>query len=150
MGIFNFLNKKQNEKDNVIIVVPLISVNGIEFGTSRDELWRRIGNPKKSFKKTPTSSTETDIYENYHIYYDNNYNFEAIEVFGQIDIYYNNEKLPKSYSKILEYFKNKYDDIEEDVDGFISHKGSIGVYVENEDDYIDAILFAKKNYYNDN
>lgn len=150
MGLFDVFKKKQNEKNDEIIIVPLISVNGIEFGTSRDELWKKIGKPKKSFKKTSTSNTETDIYENYHIYYDNNYKFNAIEIFGKVAIYYNSEKLPQSYSQILEFLKNKYDDIEEDGNGFISREGSIGVYIENDDDNIDTILFAKKNYYNDN
>ena len=136
----------KNENNNTFIVLPFFSVNGIEFGTSRDDIWKRLGKPNKSFKKA-LSSIETDIYEGYHIHYDDNYNFEAIEIFEYRDIYYNNEILPKSYSKILEYFKNIYDDIENLGDGFISLKGSIGIYIENDDDKIDGILFAKKDYY---
>ena len=40
------------------------------------------------------------------------------------------------------------DDIEEDGAGFSAVQGSIGVYVEDADEY-DTILFAKKDYYNE-
>ena len=147
MGLFDVFKKEPNKKENKIIIVPLKSFNEIEFGTSRKELWKRIGKPKKSFKKNPTSVVETDVYENYYIYYDVNYTFEAIEIFEQLDIYYNGDKLSQRYSELLEYFKKQYDDVEEDRNGFVSHKGSIGVYIENDDDKIDSILFAKRNYY---
>ena len=125
MGLFDIFKKKHREKNDTIIVIPFISVNGIEFGTSRDELWKRIGLPKKSFKKTLASVTETDVYDNYHIIYDSNYTFEAIEIFGQVKIYYNSEKLPQTYSLLLEYFRKKFNDIEEDVDGLYHIKAQL-------------------------
>ena len=39
-----------------------------------------------------------------------------------------------------------YDDTEEDGAGFESIKGSMGVYVDEADEY-DTILFARKGYY---
>lgn len=132
-----------------IKVMPLNNVNNIKYGINRNELWNKVGKPLKSFRKTNLSKVDTDDYKNFHVYYDSNYNFEAIEIFGDdIDIYFNNVKLPKKYSEILNYFKNIYDDIEEDENGFVSKKGSIGVYVENDDDKIDSILFGCKDYYN--
>ena len=142
MKIFNLKSKR-----NIYTIIPFKSVNRIEFGINRNEIFKKLGKPKKSFKKTSFAKTETDMYNNFHIYYDENYNFAAIEIFDYTDIYYNNDKLPKSYSELLEYFKTKYDDIEEDSNGFISKNGSIGVYIENDDDIIDAILFGKKDYY---
>jgi hypothetical protein len=50
---------------------------------------------------------------------------------------------------VLAFFRERFDDVEEDGAGFISVKGSMGVYVENEDEY-DTILFARKDYYSDN
>ena len=41
-----------------------------------------------------------------------------------------------------------FDDVEEDGAGFLSVKGSLGVYVEDADEY-DTILFARKDYYSD-
>lgn len=144
MGIFDKFNKK---KTNDFKVIAFKSVNGIEFGINRDEVWNILGKPKKSFRKTQVSKVETDVYENFHISYDNNYNFEYIEIFGDYNIYYNDDKLPKKYSEVLEYFKTLYDDIEEDGNGFISKKGSVSVYIENDDNIIDAIGFGKKDFY---
>ena len=130
-----------------ICIIPLISFNGIEYGTSRKQLWEIFGKPKGSFKKTSSSIVETDDYEYFHIYYDENYNFEAVEIFKDVNINYNGKILPKQYSSVLNYFKELFDDIEEDECGFISNKGSIGVYYENENDIVDAILFGKEKYY---
>ena len=146
MELFTALKNKKNIYEFKII--PLKSINGIEFGISRKDIWKQFGKPKMSFKKTNLSELETDNYEKFYIYYDENYNFEAIEIFDGIDIYYNNYKLPRKYSEILDYFKNLFNDIEDDNNGFISKNGSIGVYVENDSDRVDSILFGIKDYYN--
>ncbi len=131
-----------------IEVVPLESFNGIKFGTSRDKVWELIGKPTRgSFKKTE-GTVDTDDYGFFHIFYDKNYNFEAIDVFDDLDIYLNGYKLPKKYSELVEYFKTLYDDVKEDEDGFVSIKGSIGVYVENDEDKVDVITFGVKDYFN--
>lgn len=132
-----------------IRISPFKSVNGIEFGTNRADLWKKLGTPKSSFKKVIDDIVDTDNYENFHICYDNNYNFEAIEIicFDGIDVYFDNHKLSFKYPQILEYFKTIYNDIQEDEMGFISKKGSIGVYTDNGENEIDSILFGRKNYY---
>lgn len=173
MGLFNIFKKNKNtdtnQANNKFIsdifnennskdfnVIPLSSVNGIEFGISRNEVWNILGKPNMSYRKTQFEKVDTDDYTRFHIYYDDNYNFEYIEIFedesqferfGDFDIYYNNNKLPKKYSKRLEYFKTLYDDIEEDGNGFISKKGSVCVYIENDDDIIDAIGFGRKDFF---
>ena len=132
-----------------IKVIPYTSVNGVEFGIKREELWKKVGDPIDIFKKDLNDKIETDGYNNSHVFYDDNYLFEAIELFDldELDLYYNNKKLSDKYSEILDYFKTIFDDIEEDEAGFISKKGSVGVYIENDDDIADAILFGKKDYY---
>ena len=118
-----------------------------------------MGKPIKSFRKTNFAKVDTDdykyfhiFYDNdykyFHIFYDNDYNFEAIEIFENIDINFNGYKLSKNYSEVLDYFKGIYDDIEEDGYGFISKKGSVGAYIENDDNRIDSILFGYQGYYN--
>ena len=57
-------------------------------------------------------------------------------------IYYDGVKVPDTYDGVLKFFQDRFDDVEEDGAGFISVKGSMGVYVENEDEY-DTILFAR-------
>ena len=133
-----------------IRVDPFVSVNGIAFGTSREALWKILGKPEDSFFKGD-DDIETDIYGCYHIYYDSDYKFEAIEVVyvDEAEIYYDGEKVPDTYDGVLKFFQDRFDDVEEDGAGFISVKGLLGVYVENEDEY-DTILFARKDYYSDN
>lgn len=133
----------------VIRINPLKSVNGIEFGSSRKKVWEILGRPYSTFKKDVSDKVDTDDYKYFHIFYDDDYNFEAIEIFDEADIYYDEKKVSKTYSEALEYFKELFDDIEEDDYGFTTEKGSIGVYIENDDDIIDSILFGKKNYYNE-
>lgn len=64
------------------------------------------------------------------------------------------KKCPKLIKKCWDFFQKRFDDVEEDDAGFMSAKGSVGIYVEDadedEDEYeYDTILFAKKGYYSD-
>ena len=132
-----------------IRVDPFVSVNGIAFGTSRDELWKILGKPEDTFIKGD-DDIETDIYGCCHIYYDADYKFEGVEVVyvDEADIYFGGEKVPETYDGVLAFFRARFDDVEEDGAGFLSVKGSLGVYVEDADEY-DTILFARKDYYSD-
>ena len=132
-----------------IRVDPFVSVNGIKIGTSRDEIWKMLGDPEDSFLKGD-DDIETDCYSCYHICYDEDYKFEAIEVVyvDEADIFYDGEKVPETYDELLGFFRSRFDDVEEDGAGFLSVKGSLGVYVEDADEY-DTILFARKDYYAD-
>lgn len=60
------------------------------------------------------------------------------------------KKCPKLIKRCWDFFQKRFDDAEEDDAGFISVKGSVGVYVEDadEDEYY-TILFAKKDHYSD-
>lgn len=132
-----------------IRVEPFVSVNGISFGTSREDIRKALGDPEDSFIKFD-DDIETDIYGCCHICYDSDYKFEAVEVVyvDEADIYYDGVKVPETYDGVLEFFRDRFDDVEEDDAGLISVKGSLGVYVEDDDEY-DAILFARKDYYRD-
>ncbi|MBE6874228.1 MAG: hypothetical protein E7493_10025 [Ruminococcus albus] len=60
--------------------------------------------------------------------------------------------MPESYKEVPGSFQKRFDDVEEDDAGFISVKGSVGIYVEDADedeDEYDTILFAKKDHYSD-
>lgn len=143
INIFN-----SNNLVNIFINTKEKKIDDIQFGINRKELWDKVGKPIKSFRKTIFDKVDTDDYKYFHIFYDNDYNFEAIEIFENIDINFNGYKLSKNYSEVLDYFKGIYDDIEEDGYGFISKKGSVGAYIENDDNRIDSILFGCQGYYN--
>ena len=132
-----------------IRAVPFVSVNGIAFGTPREEVWKILGKPEDSFHKGD-EDIETDIYGCFHVYYDSSYRFEMLEVVyvDAADIYYDGVKVPGTYDGVLEFFKSRFDDIVEDGAGFISLAGSVGVYKETTDqEEYDTILFARKGYY---
>lgn len=142
-------NSRQCELRKIKIVIkPMKSVNELKFGMTREQVNSLWGSAEQ-FQKSQFSNNLTDNYGYCHMYYDNNDLFEAVEIISNdLDIYYNDSLLSNKYSEILNFFKNIYDDIEEDDNGFISKKGSIGVYIENDVDKVDSILFGKENYYN--
>ena len=125
------------------------SVNGAAFGCSREELRALFGEPDCSFLKDPDDAVDTDDYGTFHVFYDDGYRFEALEVVAcdEAEIFYDGERLPESYSEVLEFFNELYDDVDEDDCGFISEDGSVGAYIENDDDELDTILFGREDYY---
>ncbi len=76
--------------------------------------------------------------------------FEALKVIyvDEADIFCGGEKVPETYKEVLGSFQKRFDDAEEDDAGFMSVKGSAGIYVEDADEY-DTVLFAKKDHYSD-
>ena len=141
------LDKKSCEFRKIKLTIkPMEGVNEIKFGMTRDEIHSLWGETEGFYKGD--QDILTDDYRFCHIYYDSNDLFEAIDIAAEyVDVYYENTILSSKYSDILRFFENIYDDIEEHGDGFISKKGSIGVYIENDEDIVDAILFGKKGYY---
>lgn len=130
-------------------VISQTEINGVKFGMDRCNVRKLLESDYEEFNKSTLSKNTTDSYDWCHVYYNENDEMIALEIIKDMDIYYNDTLLPKKYSQVLDFFKNMYDDIKEQTDGFISKKGSIGVYIENEDDRIDSILFGQKDYYND-
>ena len=132
-----------------IKVIPLCSVNGAEFGEGRDYVRAKLGSPECTFKKNIDDKVETDGYDNAHVFYNDDLCFEAVEFFylDELELYYGDERLSAKYSELLTFFKRLYNDIEEDGAGFISKAGSVGVYIDNDEDEADSILFGGKAYY---
>ena len=120
--------------------------NQLDFGDSREFIQSQL---RYEVKKNQDTNNLMDEYDFYCIYYDENGLFEAIKIFyGDLDIYYENVALPREYSQILKFFKEKYSDIEETEDGFMSKMGSLRVFAKKGEDTVEAVLFGKKDYYN--
>jgi len=144
----NWYIKYRDDRKINLIIKSMESVNEIKFGMTRDEIHSLWGETEGFYKGE--ADILTDDYGFCHIYYDSNDLFEAIDIAAEyVDVYYENTILPEKYSDILSFFRNMYDDIEEHGNGFISKKGSIGVYIENDEDIVDAIVFGKKGCYLD-
>ncbi len=125
-----------------ISVVPLESVNDVDFGTER-EIVRNSFGKFKEFKKSPLSKNTSDAFEGLHIFYDCNNRFEAIEFF-EVEVFVGNVRfLP---SKISDVAKVVLDLVSDESEYWVSREQSIGIYAPNKK--IESILFGIADYYN--
>ena len=123
-------------------IIPTKSVNGIEFGASRAIAEASLGQPAKTFKKTKWSKSTTADYGDFHVYYDTDGAFEAIEVF-KADVELPNGKL--SIPAIRDAITDAIPSLDADKYGLTSTGESVGATVE--DDTVTSILFGKPGYY---
>ena len=113
--------------------VPTTGVNEVKFGMNREEVRRLLGSATESYKFDDDVNT-TDDFGFCHVFYDDNNECEAIEIFDEAEVYVNE----------LLIFPT---DFEQDDEGLISISKSIGIYAPDGD--MESILFAKEDYYND-
>ncbi|MCM1277316.1 MAG: hypothetical protein NC299_18485 [Lachnospiraceae bacterium] len=124
-----------------IIVAPLESVNGIRFGAQR-EIVRNAFGSFEEFKKSPFSKNTSDDFGDFHIFYDSNNCFEAVEIF-EAEVKINNTVIfPGTLAeanKLIADLKSN------DPDYWISKEQSVGLCAP--DGEIESILFGIKKYY---
>lgn len=125
-----------------ISIEPTKSVNGIKFYTGREKVRADLNTAYTEFKKSKFSKNTTDDYKLFHIFYDNDNNFQAIEFFadvrvivGDIDIF----SLKATDLHLLSM------DFIEEYGSYVSKENSIGITFEN--GKIASILFGCSNYY---
>lgn len=120
----------------------LVGFDNVKFGMERSEVRTLLGEPVREFKKSKFSKMTTDDYSAYHIFYDKNNKFEAVEFFDEVEIKIdNNIVFPISIDSLKKMNYN----FTSDGDGFISVEHSIGVYAPG--GKAESILFAVKGYY---
>lgn len=124
------------------ILNPCESINGIDFGSDREEVRKKLGLEFTEFKKSKYSKNTTDDYGSFHVFYDDNNKMEAIEIFEDIDIFVDdNQIFPAKANDVKAIFEDatiEYDEI-------TSVKYSIGGTIE--DDNIVSVLVGCKDYY---
>lgn len=127
---------------NKYIVTPLVGFDSVKFGMSRDEIRGILGIPTREFKKSKYSKSTTDDYGAYHIFYDINDRFEAVEFFEETMIFDNKgnafPRTAEALSKLPYHFVS-------DDESHICTEQSIGVYAP--DGNVESILFACEGYY---
>ena len=123
-------------------ILPLGDVNGVKFGDSREDVRKAFGEYTE-FKKTPFSGNTTDDFGSFHVFYDSDDKFEAIEVFGEIKVAVDD----------IEVFPGTIENLLQSISGFVDEDGyytnydlSIGITL-TEENTIDSILFGCKDYY---
>lgn len=123
-------------------VTPLIGFNDVKFGMDRSQVRSILGDPKREFKKTKFSKTTTDDYIYFHVFYNKENMFEAVEFFDDVEIKLGGDMIfPTSVATLN---AGDYAFVA-DEDGLISLKYSIGVYAPN--GKAESILFGVKDYY---
>ncbi len=123
-------------------IVPTKSVDAISFGANQAGVEATFGQPDRIFKKTKWSKGKTADYGNFHIHYDANDQFDAIEIF-EADV-----KLPGCITSIpanKEAVLKAIPSLEADDYGLTSASESIGAFIE--DGIVTSILFGKSGYY---
>lgn len=124
----------------VLNIIPLTEVNGIRFGEKREKVRKEFGEYKE-FRKNRYSTNTTDDFGDFHVFYDKDNTFEAIEVFVG-EVYIDGEKIfPSSLNEIEKLTKEKFD-----LDGYLTCV-SLSVGACEEGGKIESILFGNKNYF---
>ena len=123
-------------------VYPLSGFDDVKFGMTRTEVRDILGSPERELKKSKLSKVTTDDYNLFHIFYDNNDRFEAVEFFDKVEIIIDGRIIfPKSMENLM---KLPYNFVPEEA-GAISVEYSIGIYAP--DKMVESILFGVKGYY---
>lgn len=124
-----------------LTVTMLEGVNDIRFGTAR-EIVRNTFGQFKEFRKGPFSKNTTDNFGDFHIFYDINNCFEAIEIFDAEVVVDNVRIFPGTRSGVCKLLPEM---ISDEQDYWLSKEKSVGIYAPNGN--IESILFGVKDYY---
>ena len=123
-------------------VVPEKSIGKIEFGMNREEVRTLLGDKYEEFKKSEFSVNTTDDYGFLHVYYSEDNRVEAVEVFEDVELVYDDNTIfPIQVSKIKEVLPG----ITEDEWGFTDEKRSVGY--ETDEESATSILVGREGYY---
>ena len=123
-------------------IIPTKSVNGIEFGTSRAIAEASFGQPAKTFKKTKWSKSTTADYGDFHVYYDIDGAFEAVEIFdAEVVLPSGTLSIPANEDTVRKTIQS----LKADEYGLTSTAESVGASLEN--GMVITILFGKTGYY---
>lgn len=120
----------------------LVGFDNVNFGMERSEVRALLGEPTREFKKSKFSKTMTDDYSAYHIFYDKDNRFEAVEFFDEVEIKIDENII---FPISLDVLTGMNYSFAAEGEGLISLKYSIGVYAPNGKP--ESILFAKEGYY---
>lgn len=124
-----------------VFAQPLKEVNGIKFGMKREDVRKIIGEAKE-FKKSKLSKNTTDDFGYCHVFYNDDDECEAIEIFNNTEVLINETVVfPINISEIKAIVK----DLVEEEGSFISKSQSIGIYAPNGN--MESILFGNIGYY---
>ena len=123
-------------------IVPGKSIGKIEFGMDRENCRALLGDNYEEFKKSEFSTNTTDDYGFLHVFYTEDNQVEAVEVFENTELVIDNTTVfPIQTSRIAEALPG----ISEDEWGFTDEERSIGYETDGEN--ATSILVGCDGYY---
>lgn len=124
-----------------IIVDPLKEVNGVKFGMKRSDVRKILGNARE-FKKSKFSKNTTDDFGFCHVFYNENDECEAVEIFDDVKVYVEGtEVFPASIDKA----KQILGQLKEEDGNFVNVGKSVGISAPY--GKMESILFGVKGYF---
>lgn len=128
-----------------IEVIPNTSVGKVAFGCDREIVRSVFGKKYKEIKKNSLSKNTMDVYDDFHLFYSKDNEFEAIELFGKIQVVIDGEIV---YPGKIDRIKKLFPNISFDGYGWIDKSNSLSIVASQDDEnVIGSILFGKTNYY---
>lgn len=121
---------------------PLLGINGVLFGMTREEVRRVLGPSFVEFKKNKFSHNTADDYGVAHIYYDAENKCDAVEVFADVAVSIAGKQV---FPTTIKDAKAIIPDLEYDGYGYISAKKAVGISVS--EGKMESILFGIEGYY---
>lgn len=121
------------------------SVNGVNFGETRQAVRKVFGDEFREVKKSPVSPNTMDAYKECHIFYTADNHLEAIEIFPENTIIIDNKQFSTEYDIAKVWIKDNDPSAIEADDGITSQRLGLNIYAPN--GKIESILFATREYF---
>ncbi len=120
---------------------PLVAIGNIKFGMKREQVHQLFDKKYAAFKKSTLSKNTTDDYGKFHVFYTENNEVEAVEIFEGIEVLLNGKKIYPVKANEIEALTGCV----KDEDGYMCVEKSIGFYAP--DEKVESILVGEQGYY---
>lgn len=124
------------------VAEPLVGINDIKFGMSRDDVRKAFNGKFTEFKKSKFSKNTTDDFGVCHVFYSKDDKCEAVEVFNECHVTIHGKVV---FPADIEFVKTVITNLKFDGNSYISKDMSIGIYAP--DGQAESILFGAPGYY---
>jgi hypothetical protein len=137
-------------------IYPYEGVGPIKFGMTPQQVHEILGEPYRTFKKSPKAVMPMDSYEEprCQIFYKEPGTCNAIQLMNPSDpIFQELMFIGNPYGRFRDWFKKNDPLLDEDEDGLTSYGFGVGLYVpnycgRNEQAIVEAVIVFERGYYN--
>lgn len=128
--------------EKALIIVPFASVGNVAFDSKREDVRNSLGTYTE-FKKSRFSKNTTDNFGGFHVFYTQNNEVEAIEIFPFVKAVYNGKNIFElSKQEVISLFGDENFKEEEESLVFPSY----GIEVVIEEERVSSVFAHTKGY----